>query len=185
MNAASFAKHNRTRSLFAHLYQQMRLITAQDTDTAQHLQRLGAPQVSVTGTFKAAAPPLICDEQALADLQHHLQNRFTWITAPAHQADVDIAVAAHKILRKQRPDALLIIAPRHPDRPLTITLPHTTRSQGDAPDAPVWLADTLGELGLLYRVAQAALIGGTFDDTEGHAAHLTTPKGTTHGKPQP
>jgi 3-deoxy-D-manno-octulosonic-acid transferase len=110
----------------------------------------------------------------LRDLQAAIGTRFVWAVAPSHPADESAALAAHDILRAQIPNALLIIAPRHPDRRDAIAAacptPPARRSQGALPAAadPVWLCDTLGDLGLIYRVARAVLIGGTFDATDGH-----------------
>ncbi|MBB5722645.1 3-deoxy-D-manno-octulosonic-acid transferase [Loktanella ponticola] len=168
MNAKSHARHARTTPLFSFIYKQMRLITAQDANTQTHLQNLGASNVIITGSLKSSAPPLQYDAAELSELQTILGPRFTWTTAPAHQADVDLALAAHAQLLTTKPDALLIIAPRFPDRENTISVPHTVRSKGEKPTENVWLADTFGDLGLIYSLADAALIGGTNDNTEGH-----------------
>jgi len=168
MNAQSFTKHTRSKKLFSFVYNEMQLITAQDTATQHHLTKLGAAHVITTGSLKSSAPPLQCDAQELARLQDTLDGRFVWAVAPAHQADVDLAIAAHARLLTTKPDALLIVAPRFPDRQLVIPMPHTTRSLNEDPTDAVWLVDTLGELGLIYNLATAALIGGTNDDTEGH-----------------
>ena len=168
MNAQSTARHDRARHIFTHVYNQMQIITAQDSTTAAHLTSLGAIDVSVTGSLKPSAPALDCDAAELQTLSRQLKDRFVWITAPAHDADITLALAAHDIILRADPDALLIIAPRFPEKPVVITRPYTTRSKGEMPGKSVWLADTLGELGLMYRLSQAALIGGTNDDTEGH-----------------
>jgi 3-deoxy-D-manno-octulosonic-acid transferase len=168
MNAKSYAKHARSKATFSFIYKQMQLVTAQDEATAAHLRNLGAEQVQITGSLKSSAPPLHCNEDELDGLTQSLNGRFVWAVAPAHAADIDLALAAHTHLLTTKPDALLIIAPRFPDRPVTCTLPYTTRSKREGPTGSVWLMDTFGELGLVYRLARAALIGGTYDDTEGH-----------------
>ena len=168
MDAKSYAKHARSQPTFAFIYDQMRMITAQDAQTADHLAKLGAKAVTITGSLKSSAPPLQCDVEELKQLREITAGRFIWATAPAHPADVALALAAHADLMQTKPDALLIIAPRFPDEPIDIALPHTNRAAGEGPTAAVWVMDTFGELGLVYRLAQAALIGGTHNDTEGH-----------------
>ena len=168
MNAVSFAKHSKAKSLYADLYGAMARITAQDAATADHLTALGAADVAVTGSLKPAAPPLAHDAAELARLQKHLQGRFIWTTAPAHEADIAIARAAHQALRQSDPSALLVIAPRYPDRWTDDSAPRRSKDALPGPDDPIWVCDTFGELGLIYRLAQAALIGGTFDTVEGH-----------------
>ena len=173
MDAASFARHQKAGRLYRDLYTVMALITAQDARSAAHLRDLGA-EVQVTGSLKPAAPSLDCDAAALQDLRAVIGTRFVWAVAPSHPADEAHALAAHAILRAQDPDALLIIVPRHPDRRAAIAASCPAvpplKSQGQVPQAadPVWLCDTLGDLGLIYRLADAVLVGGTHDATEGH-----------------
>ena len=179
MNPKSFRSHQKARSLYRDIYQQMRVVTAQDGATAEHLRKLGA-QVSVTGSLKPAAPALRHDPEEMIAVATLLSGRMVWAVAPSHPADEAIARAAHVILRQTNPSALLIIAPRFPDRRDTFPTDMPRKSCGQAPNAtdPIWLCDTFGDLGLVYRLAQAVLIGGTFDATEGHnpweAANLNT-----------
>uniref|UniRef100_UPI00404852FB 3-deoxy-D-manno-octulosonic acid transferase n=1 Tax=Yoonia sp. TaxID=2212373 RepID=UPI00404852FB len=168
MNAASLQKHLPARSLYSAALSRMALITAQDSDTAQNLKTLGTPQnISLNPSLKAAAPPLSHDPQALKTLQKATQKRRIWITAPAHAPDADMAIRAHKTLLAHDPTALLIIAPRNLALALPAHLPR--RSAGQLPTGPIWIADTLGEMGTLYRLADTALIGGSFGDTQGHS----------------
>lgn len=170
MNAAGLRRHRRAAGLFAALYARMALIEAGDAASAAHLRALGAPGVRTGGSLKPAAPALAADPEEVTRLRAAVADRFIWIVAPAHAADVAVALEAHAILRQNQPDALLIVAPRFPDRAPPPDLPHARRSRSEVPrpDQPVWLADTMGELGLFYRLSRAALIGGTFDHIEGH-----------------
>lgn len=176
----SMVKRQRAKGVFSHLYNQMSLRTAYDVATADFMRKIGTPKVPITGSLKAAAPPLAADPNDLAALQTAVAGRFVWMVAPSHAADEAVAIAAHKDLLAIVPDALLIIAPRFPDRTIACDLPMTVRSKGELPldGTPIYLADTFGDLGSLYPVAQAVLIGGTHDDTEGHspweAANLDT-----------
>lgn len=167
MNDASYQKHRKAKSLYRDLYNAMAMITAQDAKTAQHFASLGA-QAEVTGSLKPAAPALTCDETTLAAMHAALGNRFVWAVAPAHPADMTVAQQAHEAVRQSKPDALLIIAPRFLDVPAGAPWPRRSNGAMPAPTDPIWLFDTFGELGLVYRLAQAALIGGTFSDIEGH-----------------
>lgn len=169
MNDASFQGHRKARGLYRDLYQAMALVTAQDQITADHLTQLGAT-VAVTGSLKPAAPTLNHDEAAFETLRKHCAHRFVWAVAPSHPADEAIATQAHHVLRETHPDALLIIAPRFPDRRDTFAqdIARKSKSELPAPHDPFWLCDTFGDLGLIYRLAQAVLIGGTNDTTQGH-----------------
>jgi 3-deoxy-D-manno-octulosonic-acid transferase len=168
MNAFSFAKHAKIRSLFSAALDRMVLISAQDRDTAMNLSALGVTKpISINNSFKAAAPPLRYTPATLLALQNTTQKRRVWVVAPAHHIDADLAIKAHELLLSCDPSALLIIAPRDISLDLPAELPR--RSRGQLPSGPIWIADTLGELGVIYRLAKAVLIGGTFGDTEGHS----------------
>ncbi|WP_320237988.1 3-deoxy-D-manno-octulosonic acid transferase [Cognatiyoonia sp. IB215182] len=173
MNVASFQSHQRAAGLYRDLYGAMALITAQDETAAKHLRELGA-QPSVSGSLKPAAPALACDEDALRDLQHILQNRRVWAVAPSHPDDERVAIAAHDIVTQDDPLALLMIAPRYPVRrdeiaaQIAESVPLRSRDEVPSADHRFWLCDTFGEMGLIYRLAQAVLIGGTFGPVEGH-----------------
>ncbi len=175
MADASRRSHMRVASLYRDLYGAMSLITAQDQDTASNLAALGAQDVQVTGSLKPSAPPLGCDPEALAAVRTAIGDRKVWAVAPSHPEDEEVALNAHDVLRESAPDGLLIIAPRYPDRAAEIaaeTVPSPKRRSLNAFPSdtdPVWICDTFGELGLIYRLCDAVLIGGTFSAIEGHS----------------
>lgn len=177
MNAAAFARRNRARGLYADLLSRFRLVAAQDEASARHLAALGAPAPRVTGSLKAAAPPLAADPAELAAMQQALAGRPLWLLASSHPEDEAVALAAHRQHLAETPAKLLVIVPRDPPRgpaisaaAETLGLTATLKSQAPRPDpaTQVHVADAFGELGLWYRLAPAALIGGTFGPTEGH-----------------
>ena len=172
MNAEAYARRRRWTGLYADLFARFRLITAQDEATARHLQALGAKRVSVTGSLKAAAPPLAADPLRLAEAREALTGRNPVLLASSHPEDEFVALSA---LRAAHPRPLLLIAPRDPHRGAEIAiraaehgLTATRRNAGQGPTADVWITDTFGEMGLWYRLCATCLIGGTFGATEGH-----------------
>ena len=172
MNAEAYARRRRWTGLYADLFARFRLITAQDEATARHLQALGAKRVSVTGSLKAAAPPLAADPLRLAEAREALTGRNPVLLASSHPEDEFVALSA---LRAAHPRPLLLIAPRDPHRGAEIAiraaehgLTATRRNAGQGPTADVWITDTFGEMGLWYRLCATTLIGGTFGATEGH-----------------
>lgn len=167
MNAKSHRSHERAASVFHDLYGAMQIVTAQDEATAAHLETLGA-QVRISGSLKPAAPQLSCDADALDAMQAALDGRTVWAVAPAHPADIQIARAAHERLCASDPSALLIIAPRFPGATMDEKGPRKSQDQQPGPEEAIWLCDTFGDLGLVYRLAKAVLIGGTFTAVEGH-----------------
>lgn len=141
------------------------------------LRRLGAQQVGYAGNLKFAALPLPDDAFGRAKLGKSLGTRPSWLFASSHPGEEDLAAAAHRILLETVPDLLLILVPRHPSRApevLAILAKHNLtvrqRSHSEQPsaDTQVYLADTLGELGLFYRQCPIAVVGGSFSTLGGH-----------------
>lgn len=177
MNAAAFARRNRARGLYADLLSRFALIAAQDRATADNLAALGAPAPRVTGSLKAAAPPLAANPAELAAMRRALAGRSLWLLASSHEEDEAVALAAHGARLAAAPETLLVIVPRDPPRGPAIcaaaeALGLTASRHSLAPHPPVaaqvHVVDAFGALGLWYRLAPLALIGGTFGPTEGH-----------------
>lgn len=172
MNAEAYARRRRFAALYGELLSRFRLIGAQDQGTALNLQSLGAKDVRVMTSLKAAAPPLAADSKALAAVRQALIGQRPVLLASSHSEDEFVTLSAFRALAA-RP--LLVIAPRDPSRGAEIAarvaehrLTATRRSEGEGPTADVWVADSLGEMGLWYRVCPTTIIGGTFGPTEGH-----------------
>lgn len=149
------------------------LMLAAEARSAAALSELSGRAVAEVGNLKFAAPPLAYDADALAALRSAVGARPVWLAASTHEGEDDIVLAAHTRLMDEQPDALLIIAPRHVERGARIAA-----RAGDAPrralgalpgQEPVYVADTLGELGLFYALAPVSLVGGSLlDSLEGH-----------------
>jgi 3-deoxy-D-manno-octulosonic-acid transferase len=106
-----------------------------------------------------------------------LAGRPLLLAACTHEGEDEIVADAHRKLRERFPDLLTILAPRHPDRGAAIAgmlqskgVAAARRALGALPDpaCEVYVADTLGELGTLYRLASVAFIGGSLVDRGGH-----------------
>ncbi len=143
-------------------------VLAQSEEDARRLAALGARNVSAPGNLKFAATPLPFDASELRRLQQRLHGRPAWLAASTHPGEDAQVFAAHATLARQFPGLLTIVAPRHADRGADIAAlagmwPVTRRALGaDPPDATgIWIVDTMGELGLLFRLAPIALIGGS------------------------
>jgi 3-deoxy-D-manno-octulosonic-acid transferase len=177
MNDRAYAARRRVREIYANLYRRFAIISAQDENSAVYLRDLGAGCVQVDGSTKPMGPALEYDRDVYDVLSHALGNRFVWVLASSHPADEGVAIAAHRQIIEHNPNALLIIAPRRVKRADELVQMMTSkqwvfarRSLGEVilPNTQILLADSYGELGLWYRLAKIALIGGTFDATEGH-----------------
>jgi len=132
---------------------------------------LGLKDVRAIGNLKFAADPLPCDSSALALLKTQIGGRRTWLMASTHPGEDELALRVHQILRRSFPDLLTIIVPRHPNRAPEIAallkaqhLAFAQRSLGEelTPAHEVYLADTMGEMGLFYRLCRLCCLAGSF-----------------------
>ena len=146
------------------------LCLAQSTDDGARYAGLGAPRISTTGNLKLDVPAPAADENKLAALQDVLGTRPVITAASTHPGEETEIVDAHRRLKHSFPGLLTIIAPRHPERGQGIAeiakvagLTAVLRSQDQLPRAStdIYVADTLGELGLFYRVAPIVFVGGS------------------------
>ncbi len=143
-------------------------IQAQSPADAERLSALGGRNVSAPGNLKFAAAALPAAAAEVERLRALLAGRPAWLAASTHPGEEALAIEAHTTLLARHPALLTIIAPRHPERGaevarLAAPLPATRRAAGEAPPASggIWVADTLGELGLLYRATGLAFVGGS------------------------
>ncbi len=170
MSARSFARWRRFRPAIGHILGLFSIILAQSREDLRHLRALGAGHAQRLGNLKFAAPPLTADPAELAKLQAALGGRPRWLAASTHPGEEVLVAAAHVALAKTHPGLLTLLVPRHPGRGAVIAeelaargLNVARRALGQAPtgDTDIYLADTLGELGLAYRLAEVVFVGGS------------------------
>lgn len=154
-------------------------VQAQDAATGRALRRLGLPEVrlAVTGSLKEGTPPPPCEEPERLRLARHMDGRPVWLAASTHAGEEAACIAAHAIAARSVLRLLLVLVPRHADRGEEIArtlqeggVPFARRSAGDVPgpDTAVYLADTMGEMGLWYRLAPVSFVGGSLVEIGGH-----------------
>lgn len=138
-------------------------IHARGREDADRLRALGAQGVSSPGDLKFAAPQLPAEQAALVQLRAQIGRRPVWVAASTHPGEEAEIAAAHALIAAEHPGLLTIVAPRHPDRgpELAAALQAPRRGAGEPPpsSAGIWIADTMGELGLWYRLAHVAFVG--------------------------
>lgn len=150
-------------------------VSAQDAGSLERYLAAGLP-------LEAAGPVLNLKEFYAPDprrdaaLTAGFDRTHTWLAASTHEGEEEIVLAAHRLAQAREPELRLILAPRHPKRGDAVErlireagLSCARRSKGEAPEGcEVYLADTLGEMGLLYPLAGRLFIGGTLTDRGGH-----------------
>jgi 3-deoxy-D-manno-octulosonic-acid transferase len=170
MSARSFKRWRLQRRIAKQLFGRFDLVLAQNAGLAKQFAFMGAPRTVATGNLKIDAPAPPVDNVALAQMRSLIGARPVWVAASTHEGEELIVADAHRIMRGRLPDLLTIIAPRHPQRgaPLAADfeaagLRVALRSAGQDPsaDTDIYLADTIGELGLFYSLSQTVLLGGS------------------------
>jgi 3-deoxy-D-manno-octulosonic-acid transferase len=170
LSEESYRRWRRLPNSIAHLLQRLDLCLAGTASDATRFGELGASQVFTTGNLKLDVPAPPADPAALAVLQDAIGDRPVIAAASTHAGEEEAILEAHVRLRANFPGLLTLIAPRHPERGAGVVaiaaaagLSTAQRSQGELPkrNTEVYVADTMGELGLLYRVSPAVFIGGS------------------------
>ena len=146
------------------------LCLARTPADAERLGELGAPHVVTTGDLKLDGPAPPADQAKLAALKNAIGGRPLIAAASTHSGEETAVIEAHQRLRANFPGLLTIIVPRHPERGAGVVeiaraagLKFRLRSRGEMPDAAteIYIADTVGELGLIYRLAPIVFVGGS------------------------
>ena len=175
ISAGSAERWKRAPKSVAALLAAFDIVLAQDEEIAARFRALGARRVEAVGGLKADAPPLAADEQALAALRAEIGNRPVLVAAQTHPGEDETVLPAHDVLRADFPDLLTILVPRHTARGADLEMlcgarRHARRSNGEpiGRETAIYIADTMGELGLFYRLAPFCFLGGTLVPLGGH-----------------
>jgi len=165
MSPRSLKRWTRWRAAGRRLVGAFSYVSAADARTKDALAELRPAPLGAPGNLKLAAPAPRVDAAARAALAAEIGARPVWLAASTHAGEDEIVLMAHNLLRADFPDALLIIAPRHPDRGgfiASLADEAPKRSTGAGPNAHgVYIADTMGELGTLYDLAPVSLVAGS------------------------
>lgn len=173
ISARSLARWRRLPGLTRELMGCFSLILAQTPAEAARFAALGATKANSLGNLKFSAPPLPVDARSLADLRAGIAGRPVWLAASTHAGEDMLIAQVHRRIAPRHPGLLTLLIPRHPARGPQIAeeiaaggLRVARRAGAEALSAPaayteIYIADTLGELGLFYRLTEIAFIGGS------------------------
>lgn len=170
LSERSFNRWRLVPRAIAALLARFDLCLTQSLADAERYSELGAPRVSATGNLKLDVPPPPVNDGTLRQFKAATVLRPIIAAASTHAGEEAAIIDAHRQLRDKAKSLLTLIAPRHPARGVEIAasvraagLPVGLRSRGELPkrDVEIYIADSLGELGLIYRLAPIVFMGGS------------------------
>ncbi|WP_168223023.1 3-deoxy-D-manno-octulosonic acid transferase [Oceanicola sp. D3] len=178
LSARSAGRWARWPGLAREVLSSITLLSAQDAESAERFAALGLPDTAIAKPFalKSSAPPPSVDPAELDRLAPHFERAETLLAASTHPGEEEQVLAAFTEALQTRPALRLILAPRHARRSAEVAgliakagLPFATRSKAEPPGtAPVYLADTMGEMGLWYALSGLCFTGGSLVEKGGH-----------------
>jgi 3-deoxy-D-manno-octulosonic-acid transferase len=170
MSQRSFPRWRRVVGTISALLDKFDICLAQSDTDAERFSALGCRNVVTTGNLKLDVPAPPADPGKLERLMAQTRGRPVVVAASTHPGEEEILVEAHKTLAGFFPGLLTVIVPRHPDRGASIArmilaagLKPALRSREELPTAAtdIYVGDTMGELGLFYRLAGIVFMGGS------------------------
>ncbi|MGH6679603.1 MAG: 3-deoxy-D-manno-octulosonic acid transferase [Bradyrhizobium sp.] len=170
MSQRSFPRWRRMSGTILALLDKFDICLAQSRTDAERFAMLGSRNVVVTGNLKLDVPAPPADANKLERLMSLTRGRPVVVAASTHPGEEEILVETQRTLARLFPALLMVIVPRHPDRGAAIAqlvvaaglnAALRSRQQLPGPTTDVYVADTMGELGLFYRLAGIVFMGGS------------------------
>jgi 3-deoxy-D-manno-octulosonic-acid transferase len=170
MSHRSFPRWRRVAGTISALLGRFDVCLAQSPVDAERFAALGSRNVITTGNLKLDVPAPPADSAKLERLMAVTRGRPVIVAASTHPGEEDILIEAYRALAGFFPSLLSVIVPRHPARGKAIAreiaasgLHVALRSREELPTATteIYVADTMGELGLFYRLAPIVFMGGS------------------------
>jgi 3-deoxy-D-manno-octulosonic-acid transferase len=152
-------------------------IAAQTIDDSERLKKLGADNITITGSLKFDVEISTSIFEKAEELKRNFGDRKIWIAASTHEGEENILLNVHRQIQRKIPNALLILVPRHPERFNQIfqlceqrefKTSRRSLSQKISEKTDIYLGDTMGELLMLYAAADVAFVGGSLICRGGH-----------------
>jgi len=168
MSDRSFKRWSGASEVAEFLCDKFSHVVAQSELDAERYKALGARPVTVSGNLKVDTKDLPYNKAELNHLRSLIGNRPAWVAASTHRGEEEIVIRSHLLLKQDFPDLLTILVPRHPERRNEIselihaaglTFAQRSEKQAISPDEDIYLGDSIGEMGLYFRLAPVAFMG--------------------------
>jgi len=146
------------------------LCLGQSEQDKNRLKLLGAKRAECFGNLKYAGMPLPVDEKVFNDVQNQIAGRPVFLISSTHDNEEEQLAAHLSRLKQVISDVLVIVVPRHPHRGGEVAdmfihkgFKTALRSKGEniGAETAVYVADTIGEMGLWYKLSPITFVGGS------------------------
>src|SRR6201990_2662762 len=170
MSQRAFPRWRRMSGTISALLGKFEVCLAQSEVDAERFAALGSRNVVITGNLKLDVPAPPADADRLERLMAVTRGRPIVVAASTHPGEEEILLEAHRTLGGIFPSLLTVIVPRHPGRGEAIArmiggagMHASLRSREELPTATtdIYVADTMGEMGLFYRLSPVVFMGGS------------------------
>lgn len=176
MSIKSFSNWKKLRGMISPLLGRLSLCAVQSEEQASFFRTLGAVETAIMGNVKLMMTPLEVDSKKYKVFKQEVGERPLWLVASSHPGEEEIVLKVHKILRKNYPDLLTILIPRHIERSASLHqlawkegISSALRTETLSPrDIELYIGNTLGEMGFFYALSPVVLMGATFVPKGGH-----------------
>lgn len=174
---ASFERWKSYNMLFKEISYLFSLFLPQSAIDSKRLKSLGAKNVKYIGNIKYSVPSPVIDDQKLLGLQNSLKSKKVVLFASTHPKEEEIIVEIYQELKEKHDSLAFIIAPRHPHRGVEIAKMITkagykttlrSKSKPPKPETEFYIVNSIGEMGLFFRVSPISVMCGSFVNVGGH-----------------
>lgn len=175
MPQRNFERRRRLGGMIRDIVRLFDRMLLQDQASSARFIELGADplKIDVVGALKAAARPLPADEEELANLRNVIGDRPVWLAAATIAEEHGPMINAHRKISDSLSDALMILAPRNVydadkaerlAKDAFVNVARRTRKEPIMSETSIYIADTIGEMGLWYRLAPVSFVGHSLGD---------------------
>ena len=177
LSEKSFLRWRIATSLSSTIFEDLSLVISTNKEQGSRFSKLGAKNVVVSGNLKRSAPKLNVDLNVTGVLSEQIGNRPVWLAASTHIGEDRPIMEVTNRLLDRFPNLLTIVAPRHPNRGKDIAelgskmgLKVARRSCGEeiVRETQLYIADTLGEMGLFFHISDTVFVAGSLVPVGGH-----------------
>ncbi len=171
----SFKKWLFAKELGFNIFDYFAAIFVQMEEDKKRFEQLTNQEILFYGNLKSQAQDLLVDEKKLTELKSQIAARRFWLASSTHRGEEEFVIDTHKKLKKDFPDLLTILVPRHPNRVNEIKLllkdfkvAKRSKNETITNTTDFYIADTLGEMGIFYSLAPFTFLGGSLFPIGGH-----------------